>query len=131
MGYGGGGTDCSIPLREAYRKHRKRRLVGCVVVSDNESWITQGRPSFQTSPFTIQTSSMVEWQKFVTSARSHGITDPKLECIDIQPYGNTQAPDRQDILNIGGFSDAVFNVVCSFLESDTNRFVREVEAVEQ
>ncbi|MCD0462170.1 hypothetical protein LOC72_22080 [Roseiconus lacunae] len=52
-------------------------------------------------------------------------------CIDIAPYGNTRAPDRHDILNVGGFSDAVFNVVNSFLESDTNRFVREVEAVER
>ena len=33
-------------------------------------------------------------------------------------------------LNIGGLSDSVFNVVSSFLESDTNRFVREVEVVE-
>lgn len=35
---------------------------------------------------------------------------------------------RQDILNIGGFSDAVFTVVSNFLESDTDRFVREGEA---
>jgi 60 kDa SS-A/Ro ribonucleoprotein len=41
--YGGGGTDCSIPLREANTKHSKRPFVGCVLVSDNESWITGGR----------------------------------------------------------------------------------------
>jgi 60 kDa SS-A/Ro ribonucleoprotein len=35
-----------------------------------------------------------------------------------------------DILNVGGFSDAVFNVVASFLADDTNRFVAEVEAIE-
>jgi len=29
---------------------------------------------------------------------------------DLQPYTTTQAPDRSDILNVGGFSDAVFNV---------------------
>jgi hypothetical protein len=57
---------------------------------------------------------MTEWQKFVTNARRHGITDPKLVCIDIQPYGSSQAPERDDILNIGGFSDAVFNIVPSF-----------------
>jgi 60 kDa SS-A/Ro ribonucleoprotein len=33
-------------------------------------------------------------------------------------------------LNIGGFSDAVFNVVASFLAGDPGRFVREVESVE-
>jgi hypothetical protein len=49
------------------------------------------------------TGVMAEWQKFVTNARRHGITDPKLVCIDIQPYGSSQAPERDDILNIGGF----------------------------
>ena len=73
---------------------------------------------------------MSEWDKFKTNQQKNGITDPKLVCIDIAPYGNTQAPDRQDILNVGGFSDSVFQVVSSFLESDTNRFVREVEAIE-
>jgi 60 kDa SS-A/Ro ribonucleoprotein len=33
-------------------------------------------------------------------------------------------------LNIGGFSDAVFNVVASFLASDAGRFVAEVESAE-
>jgi 60 kDa SS-A/Ro ribonucleoprotein len=55
---------------------------------------------------------------------------PKLVCIDLQPYVTTQAPDRSDILNVGGFSDAVFRVVESFLSDDANRFVAEVEAIE-
>jgi 60 kDa SS-A/Ro ribonucleoprotein len=41
-----------------------------------------------------------------------------------------QAPDRDDILNVGGFSDAVFSVVAAFLGDDAGRFVREVEAVD-
>lgn len=41
-----------------------------------------------------------------------------------------QSPDRSDILNIGGFSDAVFSVVASFLSDDAGRFVADVEAVE-
>ena len=126
--YGGGGTDCSIPLAEANKRHSKRPLVGCVLVSDNESWITGGR-AFGYG-HRGSTGVMTEWQKFITNARRHGITDPKLVCIDIQPYGSSQAPERDDILNIGGFSDAVFNVVSSFLSADKNRFVREVEAVE-
>ena len=51
-------------------------------------------------------------------------------CIDIALYGNTQAPDQDDIRNIGGFSDEAFNVVNSFLESDASHFIREVESVE-
>jgi hypothetical protein len=30
----------------------------------------------------------------------------------------------------GGFSDAVFNVVASFLSDDANRFVAEVDSIE-
>ena len=45
-------------------------------------------------------------------------------------YGSTQAPERDDILNIGGFSDAVFNVVASYLSDDAARFAAEVESVE-
>ena len=41
------------------------------------------------------------------------------------------APERSDILNVGGgFSDAVFDVVAAFLESDAERFVTEIEAME-
>jgi 60 kDa SS-A/Ro ribonucleoprotein len=126
--YGGGGTDVSLPLVEANKRYAKRTFAGIVMVSDNESWINSGRVYGYGRGGS--TGVMTEWEKFKKTQRGHGIADPKLVCIDIAPYGNTQAPDRQDILNIGGFSDAVFNVVSNFLESDTNRFVREVEAVE-
>jgi len=42
----------------------------------------------------------------------------------------TKPGGRDDILNIGGFADAVFHVVASFLTGDPGRFVAEVEAVE-
>jgi 60 kDa SS-A/Ro ribonucleoprotein len=126
--YGGGGTDCSIPLHEANTKHRKRKFVGCVLVSDNESWVTRGQA------FALgargSTGVMTEWQTFVTNQQRQGVSTPKLVCIDIQHYGTTQAPERDDILNIGGFSDAVFQVVASYLTGDAGRFVAEVEAVE-
>ncbi|MEZ6081048.1 MAG: hypothetical protein R3C56_36910 [Pirellulaceae bacterium] len=40
------------------------------------------------------------------------------------------AVERKDILNIGGFSDAVFEIVSNYFIDDTARFVREVEAAE-
>jgi 60 kDa SS-A/Ro ribonucleoprotein len=121
--YGGGGTNCSIPLHEANRAYPYRKFAGCVLVSDNESWVGSGRYG--------STGVMTEWQAFVKNQLrlgGHGIPAPKLVCIDIQPYGSTQAPERADILNIGGFSDAVFKVVASYLSSDAARFVAEVES---
>ena len=120
--YGGGGTDCSLPLVQANGKYAKRRFAGCVLVSDNESWVGMGRYG--------STGVMTEWQRFVANQQRLGVSSPKLVCIDIQPYGSTQAPERADILNIGGFSDAVFQVVASYLANDAARFVAKVEAIE-
>lgn len=129
--YGGGGTDCSIPLREANTRHRNRRFAGCVLVSDNESWVYRGRALGYGRQGA--TGVLEQWQEFVKNQLrlgGHGTAAPKLVCIDIQPYGTSQAPERDDILNIGGFSDAVFSVVAAYLANDASRFVAEVEAVE-
>ncbi|MAT13925.1 MAG: ribonucleoprotein [Planctomyces sp.] len=122
--FGGGGTNCALPLQDVNTRLRDRKFAGCVLISDNESWIGHGRWG--------STGVMTEWETFVKNQyrmRGHNIASPKLVCIDIQPYGTTQAPERADILNIGGFSDAVFQVVSSFLSGDASGFVREVESV--
>lgn len=126
--YGGGGTDCSIPLHQANTKDRKRQFAGVVLVSDNESWVHRNRAFAYARRGA--TGVMDEWQTFVANQQRLGVSSPKLVCIDIQPYGSTQAPERDDILNIGGFSDAVFHVVASYLSDDATRFVAEVESVE-
>jgi 60 kDa SS-A/Ro ribonucleoprotein len=127
--YGGGGTDCSLPLRAANTKYRTRPFAGAVLVSDQESWVGTGRQG--------STGVMTEWQTFVRnqvrgapSGSGKDFAGPKLVCIDLQPYTTTQAPERSDILNVGGFSDAVFSVVAAFLGDDNGRFVAEVEKVE-
>jgi 60 kDa SS-A/Ro ribonucleoprotein len=123
--FGGGGTNCSLPLAAANARYASRRFAGCVLVSDNESWVGAGRRG--------STAVMTEWQEFVRNqVRLHGrgFAGPKLVCIDLQAYTTTQAPDRNDVLNVGGFSDAVFSVVAAFLADDASRFVTDVEAVE-
>jgi 60 kDa SS-A/Ro ribonucleoprotein len=122
--YGGGGTNCSLPLAHAVDEMGNRSFAGCVLVSDQESWIGAGRHG--------ATATLTAWQEFVKNRvrLQGGEASPKLVCIDIQPYATTQAPDRSDILNVGGFSDAVFGVVASFLGDEAGRFVAEVEAVE-
>ena len=58
-----------------------------------------------------------------------GFEGPKLVCIDVQPYTTTQAPERSDVLNVGGFSDAVFHVVASSLGDGPARFAPEVKTI--
>ena len=79
------------------------------------------------------TGVMTEWQEFVKNqVRLHGARSParSWSASTCSRTRTTQAPERDDILNIGGFSDAVFNVVASFLAGDAGRFVAEVESVE-
>ncbi len=116
--YGGGGTDCSLPLAFANQHLKKQTYAGCVLVSDNESWIGSGRYG--------STAVMAEWKKFHASQKTAGRI-PKLVCIDIQPNSTTQAPENTDVLNIGGFSDSVFKVVGGFMSGDNDRFVKEIE----
>jgi 60 kDa SS-A/Ro ribonucleoprotein len=56
----------------------------------------------------------------------------RLVCIDLQPYGTVQAVDRPDILNVGGFSDQVFEVVAAFAEGrlSTGHWVGEIKALQ-
>jgi 60 kDa SS-A/Ro ribonucleoprotein len=129
--YGGGGTDCSLPIKKANAAYAKRKFAGVILVSDSESWVYQGRAFACGSRGS--TGVMTEWEQFVKNqVRLQGgdIPGPKLICINLQPYQTTQAPERSDILNIGGFSDAVFEAVSAFLASDAGRFVAEIEAID-
>jgi 60 kDa SS-A/Ro ribonucleoprotein len=113
---GGGGTNCSAPLRLLNEQKAKADLV--ILVSDNESWVDQGGAR--------GTQLMVEWAAFRQR-------NPKarLVCLDIQPSQTTQAAERVDILNIGGFSDQAFEVISSFASGilEPNHWMARIEAV--
>jgi 60 kDa SS-A/Ro ribonucleoprotein len=96
---GGGGTNCSAPLALLNRRKARGDLV--IYVSDNESWVDAGRGR--------GTATMAEWSEF-----KQRNPRARLVCIDIQPYSTTQAKERDDIMNIGGFSDQVFDVIAEF-----------------
>lgn len=97
---GGGGTNCSAPLEWLVAKGKAPDLV--IFVSDNQSWADAqyaGRG----------TEMMKQWD--VLKRRN---PSAKLVCIDIAPYGTTQAKERKDVLNIGGFTDGVFKQIADF-----------------
>lgn len=96
---GGGGTNCSAPL--AWLNARKERADLVIFVSDNQSWVDSRNAG--------ATEMMSQWALFKSRNPA-----AKLVCIDIQSYGTTQAQERADVLNVGGFSDEVFKVVSKF-----------------
>ncbi|MPN12885.1 60 kDa SS-A/Ro ribonucleoprotein [bioreactor metagenome] len=113
---GGGGTNCSAPLKQL--ADEKARVDVVIMVSDNESWVDGVRRG--------ATETMQQWERI----KQHS-PNARLVCIDIQPYGTTQAMERDDILNVGGFSDAVFDVVASFAEGrlGAEHWVGEIEKI--
>jgi 60 kDa SS-A/Ro ribonucleoprotein len=113
---GGGSTNCSAPLRML---NRSREPVDAVVfISDNQSWVDQGAGR--------STALLREWQ--VLRSRN---PSARLVCLDVQPYETTQAPERDDILNIGGFSDQVFDVISAFVSGrlDPEHWIGGIEAI--
>jgi 60 kDa SS-A/Ro ribonucleoprotein len=117
---GGGGTNVSAPL--ALLNREKAKVDTVVIVSDNESWVDPSRPNWSGGG---ATATMDEWNKL--KARNPGA---KLICIDIQPYGSTQAKDRKDIMNVGGFTDAVFDAMARFASGQSRDWVEIVQNTE-
>jgi 60 kDa SS-A/Ro ribonucleoprotein len=113
-----GGTSCSAPLRELNRTEGQADLV--LIISDNMSWMDAaggGR----------STATMAEWEKF----RSRN-PQARMVCLDIQPNRTTQADERADILNIGGFSDVVFEIIAEFAAGQLNadHWIGSIEKIE-
>jgi len=113
-----GGTNCAAPLAWLNARQAKGELV--IFVSDNESWVDVTRNR--------GTATMQEWTAFKERNPS-----AKLVCIDLQPYATVQAIDtgRNDVLNIGGFSDSVFDVIAQFAKGElqTDHWVGVIERV--
>ena len=111
-----GGTSISAPLARLNQRNAMGELV--IIVSDNESWADAAAGP--------GTATMREWSRF--RARN---PQARLVLLDLQPNRTTQVIDRRDVLNVGGFSDAVYDVIAGFNESggDAEYWVREIEKV--
>ncbi len=117
-----GGTNCSAPLRHLNERRAKGDLI--VYVSDNESWVdSPGYGRFGGSA----TETMRQWEAFKQRNPA-----AKMLAIDIQPYATVQAKERDDIINVGGFSDQVFQVIADVAAGRTTAgcWVKEIESIE-
>ncbi|WP_336936951.1 TROVE domain-containing protein [Acinetobacter modestus] len=114
----GGGTDCSQPLKQLNQDKTAVDLV--IYFSDNESWADQLRTRHKTG-------MLYEWD--ILKQRC---PEAKLVCVDLQPYTHTQIPERADVMNIGGFSDNVFNLIDLFAQGKmhADHWINEIEKTE-
>ena len=105
-----GGTNCSAPLRFLNQRRAQGDLI--IYVSDSESWVDA--PHYGRFGGSA-TETMKEWANF--RQRNPGA---RMVCIDVQPYATVQAKERPDILNVGGFSDQVFDLISEFARGELN-----------
>ena len=122
-----GGTACSAPLRWLNARGEAPDVV--VFVSDNQSW-ADFRIATRPDPNGTRGTVMAEEWKRLRGRNPKA----KLILIDVQPNGTTQdAGDgkRDDVLNVGGFSDAVFDVISAFTHGDLagDTWLRAIESI--
>lgn len=112
----GGGTDCSAPVRLLNDRNATGDTV--IIISDNESW---SGPQWRS-----ETGLMKEWNLY--KARN---PNAKLILVDLASSGNSQAATRPDVLNVGGWSDAVFVAIHDFLKTDgVSGFLHQIEGID-
>jgi 60 kDa SS-A/Ro ribonucleoprotein len=121
---GGGSTRVSAPMQMLNQEQDKGDLV--IYVSDYESWVEDAEAGGRW-PRTAGTALMTEWEKY--RARN---PKAKLVCIDISPNKTGQAPNRDDILNIGGFGDSCFTIISDFLDGKWggDAWTQTIEAID-
>ncbi|MBI2393667.1 MAG: TROVE domain-containing protein [Deltaproteobacteria bacterium] len=119
-----GGTACSAPLKKLNAEKAKGDLV--VYVSDNMSWADFGL-GFHRVGRGRATEMANQWVRF-----KERNPRAKLVLIDLQPYASTQVHDDEDVLNVGGFSDRVFEIVSLFAKGElgASHWVDVIRAIE-
>lgn len=106
--FGGGGTNTAIAMAYANQQGWKAKTV--IYVSDNESWA--GRAYGTAEQWLV-------YKRRVPSA--------KLINIDLVPNTHSQVPDNKDVMNIGGFSDAIWPAIVGFISGSGADFVSTIE----
>jgi 60 kDa SS-A/Ro ribonucleoprotein len=122
----GGGTDCSAPLFRANAEGVKADVI--LYISDSESWVDDLRNTNSKRLFGTSTGTVAEWKAFKKNN-----PEAKLILWDLQPYGTSQAPNsKSEIANIGGWSDASFELIEQFINGQMkeHQWVDEVEKTE-
>lgn len=117
--FGGGGTDCAAPLREI-NKHKKHVDV-YICVSDNESWVEGSRHSYGS------TGVAAEWATI--RARC---PNAKMININLAVEDTVQILDAKGIMNVGGFSEAIFDVIKTWVENGcaVDGWVKQIEEID-
>jgi 60 kDa SS-A/Ro ribonucleoprotein len=114
----GHGTNASAAMQVVANQKKKYDFI--IFVSDMQSWIDGGIR--WGAPGLTQM-----WENYKRKNKGSKIAE-----INLQPYGDSQLNHSDpSVMNIGGFSDAVFDVLNEFAHRDDNvKFLDVIEKVE-
>ena len=101
--YGGGGTNLGIAMQTVATLNPSPDLV--IMTSDNESWA-------DANTYHNSTIAHKEFQTILNKNEK-----AKLVCWNIVPNNLSQVPSSDTTMNIGGFTDVVFELITIFHET--------------
>jgi len=112
----GGSTKVSAPLEMLNKERCKVDML--VLVSDNQSWVDTRAGG--------GTETMHQWEALKVRC-----PQARMVCIDLQPYVTSQTVESKDVWHVGGFSDAVFDLLASVASDGTDArcWVERIEAI--
>ncbi|MAE20550.1 RNA-binding protein [Candidatus Poribacteria bacterium] len=110
----GGGTNCGMAMEHIAAHHGDADVV--IFISDNESWMDYaGKSRGWYRPQQSATLMADTWKAMRRKNRK-----AKLVLIDVTPTTDSQNYTQDNVLNVGGFSDAVFGAVDGFISNDVS-----------
>jgi 60 kDa SS-A/Ro ribonucleoprotein len=122
-------TNCTRVAAPLERLNADKAKVDAVIYfSDNESWMERWSASRYCGFGQIAiTDTMNEWNKL----RKRN-PKCKLACVDLTPNQTSQAKESADVLNIGGFSDVIFDILNEFFAGDFGKdfWTRSIEKID-
>ena len=120
--FGGGGTSCQLPMQDLVNRRKSGDLI--IYISDNESWFSNKLSQRYSWGNNAATETAQAWADFK-------VYNPKAKmvCIDLAPGITTQVQTDSRVLNVGGFSDAVYDVIANFASQSVDKdfWIKEIE----
>lgn len=117
---GGGGTDLGAAMRFIETSKSAPDLI--IMVSDNESWYNSSHRSYRN----YGTETQASWNRIRN--KNPGA---KMVCIDLIANETTQVMDGTGVLNIGGFSDRVWETIARFVADEgPDTWVNEIKSID-
>jgi len=118
--FGGGGTACQLPMQDLVNRKKKGDLI--IYISDNESWFSTRQQQYYGNNRGTETAEA--WAAF-----KEYNPNAKMICINLTPSITTQVQSDPSVLNVGGFSDAVYDVIANFASQTAEKhfWIKEIE----